>query len=260
VTAAAGECGCPYKAGFKFQARGFAAKFDANSCEQEYVPPGEDNRRGLLAANYAPANGTFYTGSGWIFRGKIHLIATNAGYKEAKGNVEFVTDFLDGVAVNITRHPYGEDGYHGREEERYYGGKEERYHGRNDERHYDRDDEHKHDDEHKYGRDDEPEYGREDEPKYGGEDEPKYNREDEPKYGREDEPKYDREDERQYTREDERDDHEREGQYGERRYSGPYEAKVQGFGFGPYDPPSGNDRPWLKAGNMKITLYETEYN
>lgn len=199
---------------------------DARSCEQEYVPAssGDSGHRGLTAANYARENGTFYNGNGWIFRGKIHLIATTAGYKEAKGRVDFVTDFQDGVAVNITRgYGYGDDEYYSREEERYYGRDEQPYYGHEQERHH--------------------------------------GREEERQYGREDDPKYSREEERDY---DQRAGQHGKRQYSERRYdehpdSGPYEARVQGFGFGS-EYPGGSGRPWLKAGNLQITLYEAEYN
>jgi hypothetical protein len=227
VSSAASGCGCPYKSGFKFQARGYVAKIDAKGCEQAYVAPTAGTGRRLAAVNYASVNETFYTGDAWLFRGKINMIATTGGYKEAKGRVEFVTDFLNGVAVNIT-HGYGygdDDEYRGRGEGRNYGGD-------NDERKYSRDD-------------DERDYGREDEQKYGRDNEQKYGREEEQKYGREDEHNYD----------------ERDGQYRERRDRGPYEAKAkaQGVGYEIDEYSEGYGRPWLKAGNMKITLFETEF-
>lgn len=257
-------------------AKGYVAKVDAKGCEQTYVVPTAGTGRRLAAANYARANETFYTGEAWIFRGKINLIATTGGYKEAKGKVEFITDFTNGVAVNLTRR-YGDDDdddeYRGRDDEPRYGRDYDRKYGQDDDRKYGRDDEPEYG-EPKYGRDDEPKYGRDDEPKYARDDDRKYSRDDDRKYSGDEEHKYDRDEERKYD--------DRERQYDERRDSGPYEAKAQakapatteakaqakapakteakaqGMGYGD-EYSGGYDRPWLKAGNMKITLYETEY-
>lgn len=94
-----------------FSAHGHFTSCDATSCQESYIRSsgggGGGGRRTTAQNSAGSTPGTVYTGTAWTFHGDIKLISTQEGYKEAKGKVEFVTEFSsDSGPIAITHDDY----------------------------------------------------------------------------------------------------------------------------------------------------------